>query len=80
MDKKKDLYVEIKDERTRRITFKKRRIGILKKAIQLSLLSGSVIELKVYNEKDKSFVEYYSHSKNQFEGLTKDSNEVLEYA
>jgi hypothetical protein len=63
MDKKKDLYTEIKDERTRRITFKKRRIGILKKAVQLSLLSGSVIELKVYNQKDKSFVEYYSHSK-----------------
>jgi len=63
MDKKKDLYTEIKDERTRRITFKKRRIGILKKAVQLSLLSGSVVELKVYNQKDKSFIEYYSHSK-----------------
>ena len=63
MDKKKDLYTEIKDERTRRITFKKRRIGILKKAVQLSLLSGSVVELKVYNHKDKSFIEYYSHSK-----------------
>jgi len=52
MGRKKIQIEHIKDERTRRVTFKKRRIGLLKKAIQLSKLTGARVELKIYNPTD----------------------------
>lgn len=62
MGRKKIEIERIDDERIRRVTFKKRRIGLLKKAIQLSKLTDAKVMLKVYHEEDDSLVEYYSHT------------------
>ena len=61
MGKKKINYDQvIKNERLRRITFRKRRIGLLRKAIQLSQLSGCMIEMRIYNPEDMSLLHYTS--------------------
>lgn len=60
MGKKSILIEKIADERVRRVCFKKRRIGLMKKAIQLSKLSGCEIELKIYNTEDESLLHYIS--------------------
>ena len=52
MGRRKIEIQAIKDERVRRVTFKKRRIGLLKKAVQLSLLTNVVVEMKVYNKEN----------------------------
>jgi len=62
MGRRKIVIKQIEDDRIRRVTFKKRRMGLLKKAIQLSKLTGAHVELKVYYEKDQSLIEYYSNS------------------
>ena len=41
MGRKKILIEKIEDEKLRRMTFKKRRVGLLKKAIQLSKLTDA---------------------------------------
>ena len=58
MGKKSILFELISNEKERRVCFKKRRIGLLKKAIQLSKLSGCEIDLKVYYADDKSLMHY----------------------
>lgn len=62
MGRKKIEIQKIEDDRIRRVTFKKRRIGLLKKAIQLSKLTNARVMLKVYHEEDGSLIEYYSDS------------------
>jgi len=52
MGRKKIEIERISDDRIRRVTFKKRRIGLLKKAIQLSKLSDAKIVLKIYHNED----------------------------
>ena len=51
----------ISDDKNRRLTFKKRRIGLLKKAMQLSLISGCEFQLKIFWQEDGSLVEYESN-------------------
>ena len=70
----------IEDQRVRRVTFKKRRIGLLKKAIQLSKLTDAKVMLKVYCSTEKSLIEYYSHTEHDFNHLSKGSKEVNEYS
>ena len=60
MGKKSILFELIENEKERRVCFKKRRIGLLKKAIQLSKLSGCEIDLRIYNSSDKSLLHYQS--------------------
>ena len=60
MGRRKINITPILDERVRRVTFKKRRIGIIKKAMQISILTSSQIWMKIYNPEDKSLVEYCS--------------------
>ena len=50
----------IQDSRDRRICFIKRRIGAVKKLMQLSMLSGCKVDLKIYLEEDASLLEYRS--------------------
>ena len=65
---KKSIEIEkITDEKARRVCFKKRRIGLLKKAIQLSKLSGCEIQLKIYNPEDNSLLHYQSEKSHTFE-------------
>lgn len=80
MGRRKIQIESIADERIRRVTFKKRRIGLLKKAIQLSKLTNAVVELKVYQEEDQSLIEYYSKSENDFKTINKTSEKVYEFS
>jgi hypothetical protein len=66
MGRKKIEIDRIEDDRVRFVTFKKRRVGLLKKAMQLSKLTGAKVILKVYLEEDDSMLEYFSHVENEF--------------
>ena len=52
MGRKKIEIEKIDDDKIRRVTYKKRRIGLLRKAIQLSKLTNTKIMMIVYNEED----------------------------
>jgi MADS-box transcription factor len=58
MGRKKIEIEKLTDERIRRVTFKKRRIGLLKKAIQLSKLTDAQVILRIYHSEDNSLIEY----------------------
>ena len=78
MGRKKIEIQKIEDDRIRRVTFKKRRIGLLKKAIQLSKLTNARVMLKVYHEEDGSLIEYYSDSKHDLDAFNQSN--VAEYS
>jgi len=80
MGRKKIEIERIKDDRIRRVTFKKRRIGLLKKAIQLSKLTDAKVVLKVYHNEDESLIEYHSHDVSDFDKLSKTSKNIQEYS
>lgn len=80
MGRKKIEIERIDDERVRRVTFKKRRIGVLKKAIQLSKLTDAKVELKVYHHEDDSLIEYFSHKEDDFKNICKNSQNVFEFS
>ena len=50
----------IDSNKQRIICFKKRRISLIKRAMQLSLLANCEITLSIYNQEDKSLMEYMS--------------------
>ena len=52
MGRKKISIQYIDDDKIRHVTLKKRRLGLLKKAMQLSKLTGAKIQLKVYHAED----------------------------
>jgi hypothetical protein len=66
----------ITDINKRKLCFKKRRIGLIKKAMQLSKLSNCEISLKIFWKEDGSLVEYLSDFKNddviKLEPMSKD--------
>ena len=80
MGRKKIEIEKITDERDRRVTFKKRRIGLLKKAIQLSKLTDATVMLKVYNNEDLSLIEYYSQNDNDFDTIHRSSEKINQYS
>ena len=78
MGRRKIEIKHIENQKMRRVTFRKRRIGLLKKAIELSLLTGAKVYLKVYHEKDKSLIEYNSEaSVSAITQLSKDNAEKV---
>jgi hypothetical protein len=60
MGRRKLKIESIDDHKVRRVMFKKRRVGLLKKAMQLSKLTNCMIELRIYQPDDSSLVEYTS--------------------
>ena len=60
MGRKKIEMHQIDDTRNRRVCFKKRRVGVLKKAMQLSKLCGVYVTLTIYSEEDNSLMLYQS--------------------
>lgn len=50
----------IENEKSRRISFKKRRIGCIKNLMQVSITTGCDIQLTIYNQEDNSLLEYNS--------------------
>ena len=66
----KDTNQFIDDSKLRKLCYKKRRIGLVKKAMQLSLLTNCEIELKIYYKEDKSLVKYVSEEGQDLENKT----------
>lgn len=52
MGRKKINIELISDDRIKRVTFKKTILGLLKKAMQLSLLTDARMVIKIYNPQD----------------------------
>jgi hypothetical protein len=55
MGRKKINITRINDERTRQVTFTKRKFGLMKKAYELSVLCGCEIALIIFNSNDRLF-------------------------
>lgn len=55
MGRKKINITRIVDERTRQVTFTKRKFGLMKKAYELSVLCGCEIALIIFNSNDRLF-------------------------
>ena len=55
MGRKKINITRISDERTRQVTFTKRKFGLMKKAYELSVLCGCEIALMIFNSNDRLF-------------------------
>ena len=67
MGRKKIKITKILDERSRAATFAKRKNGLLKKAIELSILCDCEIALVVFNQVHMSATRISSpHSNDQF--------------
>ena len=75
MGRRKIEIKRIENNKMRRVTFRKRRIGLLKKAIELSLLTGAKVYLKVYHERDQSLMEYCSSNQAELDELTKNNSD-----
>ena len=80
MGRKKIRLSKIEDERKRKLTFKKRRIGLLKKGLQLSVLSGCFVKIQVYYESDKSLMEFRSHETPIEDQIKRENDQVEQYA
>eukprot|EP00761_Pharyngomonas_kirbyi_P008658 gb/GECH01008670.1/.p1 GENE.gb/GECH01008670.1/~~gb/GECH01008670.1/.p1 ORF type:complete len:102 (+),score=12.95 gb/GECH01008670.1/:1-306(+) len=59
MGRKKIPIEPIKDERNREVTFKKRKQGLIKKAMELSILCNCQISLVIFNSQNQLY-EYCS--------------------
>ncbi|KAI8911789.1 hypothetical protein EDD86DRAFT_203281, partial [Gorgonomyces haynaldii] len=60
MGRKKIKIAPITDDRNRQSTFNKRKVGLMKKAHELSVLCGCQVGLIIFSNKDKLH-EYSSH-------------------
>ena len=67
----------IENKKNRNSTFKKRRIGLLRKAMELSMLTGTVIQLKIYRPQDLSLVEYFSTNEKEFDSIERTDDTVV---
>ena len=80
MGRKKIEFKYIDDERIRRVTFKKRRIGLIKKAIQMSKLTNTYIYMKIYCPEDSSLVEYSCTPDMNLEDISESSTNVESFS
>ena len=77
---RKKIEIQLQENsKERRVTFKKRRFGLLKKAMQLSIMSNTVVALSVYNTEDKSFLEYISNETNISDKTNENKKDLHEY-
>ena len=61
MGKRKiEKYEEIEDKVGRYVTFCKRKRGVIKKAMELSILCGQDVMLTIYDKEKKKLVQYQS--------------------
>ena len=66
----KVLKQTITDPYARRIAFKKRRMGLIKKAMALQSISGCQISLKIFSPDDSSLIEYITNNCERFINVT----------
>ena len=76
MGRNKIDHEYIKDEKIRRVCFRKRRIGCIKKLMQISRLTDCVIQLNIYNSEDQSLLQYQSDTNFDFSQINKASKNV----
>ena len=55
----------ILNQKQRKTCFKKRRLAVVKKAMELSKLSGCQVAVQIYCEEDNSLVNYFSQAENK---------------
>lgn len=55
MGRKKITIERIEDDKSRATTFQKRKVGLMKKAMELSILCGADVALVVFSEEDRLF-------------------------
>jgi len=79
MARKKILMERIQDDKQRRIIFKKRRLGLLKKAIEISKLSDCIVHMKIYNKEDHSLMEFFTNDRNELDTIDKNSSILSAY-
>ena len=61
MGKKKLQYIRlIKDKISRNVTFCKRKKGLIKKAMEMSLLCGQHVALHIYDSSKSKLIVYHS--------------------
>jgi len=79
MGRKKIEIKRITDERVRKVTFSKRKGGLLKKAMELSLLCDCEIGLVIFTPKpDQKLFKYATHSMENVVARYQSSNEAEE--
>ena len=72
MGKRKiQLTKYIEEKQNRRITFLKRKKGLIKKAMELSFLCNQKVSITIYDENKKTFMIYRSSDDYNFEYQTK---------
>ena len=76
MGRGKIVIEKIDDPKARMICFKKRRINIVKKCMQLSKMANCQIQLKIVNEEDKSLMQYKSHPDFDYSAKVKNGSGV----
>ena len=76
MGRGKIVIEKIDDPKTRMICFKKRRINLVKKCMQLSKMADCQIQFKIVNDEDKSLMLYNSHPDFDFDTKIKSSVEI----
>ena len=79
MGRNKIPIEKIQDHKKRRVTFIKRRIGAVRKLMQLSLLTDCFIQIKIYNKEDQSLLEYASDSQPTCDFLEKQPSSLKSY-
>ena len=81
MSRRKIQIENILDDRNRKVCFKKRRMSLLKKALQLAKLSNCLVYMKVFNPEDFSLLELNTFDSNSvnFSSVSAESQEVHEY-
>ena len=79
MARKKILMERIQDDKQRRIIFKKRRLGLLKKAIEISKLSDCVVHMKIYNKEDNSLMEFFTNQREELDNVDRNSSFLSAY-
>jgi len=80
MGRRKLDMMSIGNEKDKKVTMKKRRTGLLKKAMELSKLTGARIHLKVFTPQDKFLYEFVSKKNDPILKMNKSCSEVKSYA
>jgi hypothetical protein len=76
MGRGKIVIEKINDPKARMICFKKRRINLVKKCMQLSKMADCQIQFKIVNDEDKSLMQYHSHPEFDFSSKVKNGSNV----
>ena len=70
-DFKYQLPAEQVDQKARKVTYCKRKRGLLKKAVELSRICNQKIHISIFDENSKRLVQFNSHSDFNPEYVTK---------